>query len=107
MKPLFDSFWRAVAYSLHPRVLALSLLPLLVNGVLTLGLSYLFWEPALDAVRSTLDSWSLIKSALQWMSETLGGDFRTVFVQMIVSGSRKRRILVSGRVRRLVNQVDE
>jgi hypothetical protein len=84
MKPLFDSFWRAVAYCLHPRVIALSLLPLLVTGVLTLGLSYLFWEPALAAVRSALESWSLVNSMLQWMSQMFGSGFRTVFTQMIV-----------------------
>jgi hypothetical protein len=84
MKQLFDSFWRAMAYCLHPRVLALSLLPLLVTGVLTLGLSYLFWEPALAAVRSALESWSLVNSMLEWMSQMLGSGFRTVFTQMIV-----------------------
>ena len=84
MKPLFDSFWRAAAYCLHPRVLALSLLPLLITAVLTLGLGYLFWEPALDAVRGALTSWSLVDSMLQWMSQMFGTGFRTVFVQMIV-----------------------
>ena len=84
MKPLFDSFWRAAGYCLHPRVIALSLLPLLVTGVLTLGLSYLFWESALAAVRSALESWSLVNSMLQWMSEMLGAGFRTVFEQMIL-----------------------
>jgi hypothetical protein len=84
MKPLFDSFWRAVGYCLHPRVIALSLLPLLVTGVLALGLGYLFWESALAAVRSALESWSLINSMLQWMSSMFGAGFRTVFTQMIV-----------------------
>ena len=84
MKPLLDSFWRAFAYCLHPRVLALSLLPLLVAGVVTLGLSVLFWESALAAVRSLLASWSLVDSALQWMTQVFGSGFRTVFVQMVV-----------------------
>jgi hypothetical protein len=84
MKPLLDSFWRAFAYCLHPRVLALSLLPLLVAGVVTLGLSVLFWESALSAVRSLLASWSLVDSALQWMTQVFGSGFRTVFVQMVV-----------------------
>jgi hypothetical protein len=84
MKPLLDSFWRAFAYCLHPRVLALSLLPLLVAGVVTLGLSVLFWESALAAVRSLLASWSLVDSALQWMTQFFGSGFRTVFVQMVV-----------------------
>ena len=35
---LFDSFWRAVAYCLHPRVVALSVLLLAVTGGLSLVL---------------------------------------------------------------------
>ena len=31
---LFDSFWRAVAYCVHPRVIALSFLPLLIMAAL-------------------------------------------------------------------------
>jgi len=38
-----DAFWRAAAYCLHPRVIALSLLPLLLAGALALGLGYFFW----------------------------------------------------------------
>ena len=29
MKPLLDAFWRAAAYCLHPRVILLSILPLI------------------------------------------------------------------------------
>ena len=52
MKNLIDAFWRAVAYCLHPRVIVLSLLPLVLMGGLAFGLGYFFWEPALDAVRA-------------------------------------------------------
>jgi hypothetical protein len=84
MKLLFDSFWRATAYCFHPRVLGLSLLPLLVAGVATLGLNYLFWEDALAGVRATLENWSLVNSMLQWMSLVLGSGFRTVIAPLIV-----------------------
>jgi len=84
MKLLFGSFFRAVAYCLHPKVLVLSLLPLLVAGVLTLGLGYLFWEPAIDAVRSGLEHWSLVNSALEWVSSFLGADFRTGIALLVV-----------------------
>ncbi len=40
MNLLFDSFWRAVVYCLHPRVILLSLLPLLLMVPLALGLGY-------------------------------------------------------------------
>ena len=35
MSALIDAFWRAAAYCLHPRVIALSLAPLLLAGGLT------------------------------------------------------------------------
>jgi hypothetical protein len=41
MSLLLDSFWRAVAYCVHPRVIALSLLPLVFMVALALGLGYL------------------------------------------------------------------
>jgi hypothetical protein len=38
MKLLLDSFWRAAAYCLHPRVSALSVLPLVLMAGLAVGL---------------------------------------------------------------------
>jgi hypothetical protein len=84
MKLLFDSFWRAVAYCLHPKVIGLSLLPLLVAGVLTLGMGFLFWEDAIASVRATLENWSLVNSMLEWMSTMLGANFRTGIAPLIV-----------------------
>ena len=37
MSLLLDSFWRAAAYCLHPRVIALSFLPLVIMVALSLG----------------------------------------------------------------------
>ena len=84
MKLLFDSFWRALAYCLHPRVIGLSLLPLLVAGAATLGASVLFWEDAVASVRATLEHWSLVNSMLEWMSQVLGANFRTGIAPLIV-----------------------
>jgi len=84
MKLLFGSFWRALAYCLHPRVLMLSLLPLLVAGVATLGVGYLYWESAVASVRTTLEHWSLVNSMLEWVSSMLGANFRTGIASLIV-----------------------
>ena len=84
MKLLFGSFWRAVAYCMHPKVLVLSLLPLLVAGVVTLGVGYLYWESALASVRATLEHWSLVNSMLEWISSMLGQGFRTGIAALIV-----------------------
>ena len=46
MKELVDSFWRAAAYCLHPKVILLSLLPLLFSVAAVLGLGWFYWERA-------------------------------------------------------------
>jgi hypothetical protein len=84
MKLLFGSFWRAVAYCLHPKVIMLSLLPLLVAGIVTLGVGYMYWESALASVRATLEHWSLVNSMLEWISSMLGQGFRTGIAALIV-----------------------
>ncbi len=67
MKPLLDSFWRAAAYCLHPRVIALSLLPLALMVAIALGLGYFFWDDAIDGVRATFESWSIYVTLTDWL----------------------------------------
>jgi hypothetical protein len=67
LSSLLDSFWRAVAYCLHPRVIALSVLPLLLMAGLALVLGYFFWEPALDAVKATIASWEMMSTLIGWL----------------------------------------
>ena len=71
MSKLLDSFWRAAMYCLHPRVIALSVLPLAIMAVLSLGLGYFYWESAVAAVRSNLESFELLATMVRWL-ETLG-----------------------------------
>ena len=84
MQSLVDSFWRAAAYCLHPRVIGLSLLPLLIAGGLVFGLMYFFWEAANAGVRATLESWHLVESLLQWLSSHHMEAFRTTLTGMLV-----------------------
>lgn len=67
MRGMLDAFWRAAAYCLHPRVIALSVLPLVLMVVAALGLGYLFWDRAIDAVNATLEGWSLVTSLFTWL----------------------------------------
>ena len=84
MNRLLDSFWRAAAYCLHPRVVWLSLLPLLIAVVLCVGLGWFFWEPAVAGVRRLLESWSLVDTLLSWLG-TMGADhLRAVLAPLIV-----------------------
>ncbi len=71
MGKLLDSFWRAAMYCLHPRVIALSVLPLIIMAALSLGLGYVFWEGAVEAIRNNLDSYELVTSMVRWL-EGLG-----------------------------------
>lgn len=84
MSELFASFWRAAAYCLHPRVIWLSVLPLLLSGVLMVALGYFFWEGALDAVRARLDSWSLTGGSLDWLASVGLGGIRALLAPAIV-----------------------
>ncbi len=84
MNSLIDSFWRAAAYCLHPRVIGLSLLPLVIAGGLVFGLMYFFWEAANASVRATLESWHLVESLLQWLGSHHMEAFRTTLTGMLV-----------------------
>ena len=57
---------RAAADCLHPRVLALSLLPLASMGALALVLGWAFWRPAVAALRRMLSAWLPTADASGW-----------------------------------------
>ncbi len=84
MTLLLDSFWRAAAYCLHPRVIVLSLLPLVLMTGLALGLGYFFWAAALDAVRATLDAWTIFSLPVSWLESIGLVNVKTVLAPMIV-----------------------
>lgn len=67
MRVLIDSFWRAAAYCLHPRVIALSMLPLVLMAALALGLGYFFWEPAVAWMRAWLQGWPWFGTVMGWL----------------------------------------
>jgi hypothetical protein len=84
VSPILDAFWRAAAYCLHPRVIALSLAPLLLAGGLTLALGYFFWDPAVAAVRSTLEGWSLVDALLRWLEARGAGGLRALLAPLVI-----------------------
>lgn len=84
MNLILDSFWRAVAYCMHPRVIVLSLLPLLLMVGVISGLGYLYWEPALDQVRAVLESSALMNSAWAWLEGVGMGQLKMVLAPLIV-----------------------
>ena len=84
MSLFLDSFWRAVAYCLRPRVIALSFLPLLLMVALALGLGYLYWDAALVWVRATLEASSIVTSLLGWLEAVGASGLKTVLAPLLV-----------------------
>ncbi len=83
-RSLLDAFWRAVAYCLHPKVILLSLAPLAVVGGGVALLGYYYWEPAVDAVRGSLEQWSLLASFFAWLAAVGAGGFQSVFAPLVI-----------------------
>jgi len=81
---MFDAFWRAAAYCLHPRLMLWSLLPLLLAGGAVALLGWTYWEPAVAAVRDTLEQWALTAAMLQWLETVGANQLRTLVGPMIV-----------------------
>jgi Etoposide-induced protein 2.4 (EI24) len=84
MKLLLNSFWRAVAYCMHPRVIALSFLPLILLVALSLGLGYFYWEPALDMVRSMLDASEWMGRMWTWLESAGVGQLKVALAPLLV-----------------------
>ncbi|MBL0920409.1 MAG: EI24 domain-containing protein [Hydrogenophaga sp.] len=84
MGSMFDAFWRAVAYCLHPRVIALSFLPLVLMVVLSFALGYFFWDGAVFAVTTWFEAFDLVQALLGWLDRMGLGSLRAVFAPLIV-----------------------
>jgi len=84
MTQLLDAFWRAVAYCLHPRVVALSFLPLILMVAVALGLGWLYWDAAVGGVFAWLESSALISSVGEWLQGMGMGNLKTVVAPLVV-----------------------
>ena len=84
MTLFLDSFWRAVAYCMHPRVIALSFLPLVLMVTLSLGLGYFFWDAALDVVRMQMEASTFLSGVLGWLDGVGMDGLNAVVVPLVV-----------------------
>jgi hypothetical protein len=84
MKLLLDSFWRAVLYCLHPRVMALSLMPLLLLSILGGLLGYFFWSGAVETVRLALEGSGFFGTILDWFTRFGLQAFRAAVAPIVV-----------------------
>ena len=65
---LISSFWRAVLYCLHPKVILLSLLPLLLAMGAASLLAYFFWESAQETMLGMLDASVFVTTLAAWLA---------------------------------------
>jgi hypothetical protein len=84
VRAVFDAFWRAAAYCLHPKIVLWSLLPLAVCGTAVGALGWAYWEPTVSAVRAALERWSLVAAMLQWLESIGANQLRTLMAPLIV-----------------------
>ncbi|TAK78530.1 MAG: EI24 domain-containing protein [Aquabacterium sp.] len=66
MKLVLDALWRALAYCWLPRMMFLTLLPLLVCACAAGALGYFYWEGAVAGVQAWLDGWGWLKTIFGW-----------------------------------------
>jgi hypothetical protein len=84
MRLFLDSFWRALAYCLMPRVMTLSLLPLVMLLVISVSWGYFYWSPTQDWVREMLASWQVLQGMLDWLQDNGAGELQAVMVPLVV-----------------------
>jgi Etoposide-induced protein 2.4 (EI24) len=69
---------------LHPRVIALSILPLVIMSAAALALGFFFWDAAMEAVRNRLEGYELVNTMLGWLERVGLHGLRVVLVPLIV-----------------------
>ena len=84
MKLFIDSFWRALAYCLHPRVIMLSLLPLILMAVIVTGLGAMYWDLAVEAVRTGMEAGPVMGWAWTWLERVGLMNLKAVLAPLVI-----------------------
>lgn len=84
MNKLFDSFWRAAVYCVHPRLIFLSLMPVMVMGILSLIMGHFYWDDALKATRSTLEGYELLSDLIHWLEGTGPNNLYSILASVLL-----------------------
>ncbi len=84
MSLLLDSCWRALAYCLHPRVILLSLLPVLLMAAGVFALGYYLWYPAQAALLAWLEGWQLLTPLQSWLDLSGLGTLASVLAPLLL-----------------------
>ena len=74
---MLDSFWHAAAYCFRPKVIALSLVPLVVMLLVLGGWSYFYWTASVAAVQHWVETIGWLRTMFSWFggsgTEGIGG----------------------------------
>ncbi|MEY2730791.1 MAG: hypothetical protein RL584_1917 [Pseudomonadota bacterium] len=84
MTAVLDALARSLAYCFMPRVVALSLLPLLMLMACSGLLAWAFWEQAVAWVREALEMSALLAAALKWLEAIGAPSFKAVLAPLIL-----------------------
>ena len=84
MRAVLDALARSVGYCLMPRVLALSVLPLLMLMVMCGLLTWLYWEDGVALVRQALEASALLGAALRWLESIGAPSLKAVLAPLIL-----------------------
>lgn len=84
MSSLIDSCWRAAAYCLIPRVILLSLLPLLLIAILAGVCTHFFWADAVQATDRMLGDAGWLSGIWSWLSSMGWGNASHVLAPLLV-----------------------
>lgn len=67
---MFDAFWRAAAYCFRPRVMLLSVLPLVVMLVALGGWSYFYWSGAVATMQHWVETIGWLRTVFSWFGSS-------------------------------------
>jgi hypothetical protein len=84
MSLFLDSFWRAVADCLHPRVIGMSLLPLLILILGAGALGYFFWDDAVNNVFLWLESSEWLAGFTRWLQDMGMGGLKNALAPLLI-----------------------
>jgi hypothetical protein len=81
---VLGAFWRAAAYCMHPRVVLVSLIPLLLAGAAVLGFGWWWWTSAVDTLRQALEAWWPTAAAFAWLDSVGAGGLRGLVAPLLI-----------------------
>ncbi|MFM2187046.1 MAG: EI24 domain-containing protein [Burkholderiaceae bacterium] len=84
MTPVMDALARALGYCLMPRVVALSLLPVVLLMVTCGVLTWTYWEAGVALVLEALEFSTLLGAALKWLESIGAPNLKTVLAPLVL-----------------------